>query len=166
MGKRIKTYTAEYPWVVCEYGSEIIGYAYGSKHRARTAYSWSAESTVYMSDKFHRLGIARVLYETLFGLLKLQGYVNVYAGVGLPNVKSEEFHQTLGFYEVGTFKNIGFKFGNWHDTRWFQLHLIEHPDRPAELKTLAEVQHTAEFNAVFDTANEKMKGIRDKLNGR
>lgn len=158
---RIKTNTAEYPWLVCEYKKQIIGYAYGSKHRYRTAYSWSPESTVYLSDKFHRLGIARVLYETLFDLLKLQGYVNVYAGISLPNVKSEDFHQALGFYEIGIFKKIGFKHGAWHDTRWFQLHLIEHPDNPMKPKTLSEVQNTSDFNAILEKANLKLTNLTD-----
>ena len=153
---RIITNIAEYPWLVCEYNGQIIGYAYGSKHRYRTAYSWSAESTVYLSDKFHRLGIARVLYETLFELLKLQGYVNVYAGVTVPNQKSEEFHQALGFYEAGIFKKIGFKFGGWYDTRWFQLHLTEHADNPKKLKTLNEIRNTPGFEAILETANSKL----------
>ncbi len=147
---------ADYPWLVCEYNNEIIGYAYGSRHRYRTAYSWSPESTVYISDKFHRLGIARVLYEALFELLKLQGYVNVYAGVSLPNPKSEDFHQALGFYEIGVFKKIGFKHGGWRDTRWFQLHLVQHPDNPLKPKKLPEVQNTPAFNAILEAANAKL----------
>ncbi|MEP7197490.1 MAG: N-acetyltransferase family protein [Saprospiraceae bacterium] len=155
---RILTNTAEYPWLVCEYKNEIVGYAYGSKHRYRTAYSWSPESTIYLSDKFHRLGLAKILYETLFALLKLQGYVNVYAGVGLPNAASEEFHLALGFYEIGIFKKVGFKLGAWHDTRWFQLHLIEHPDNPAKPKTPTEVQNTDDFKAILKDANSKLTG--------
>jgi phosphinothricin acetyltransferase len=154
---RIKTNTTNYPWLVCEYKNQIIGYAYGSKHRYRTAYSWSPESTVYLSEKFHRRGIATVLYETLFELLKLQGYVNVYAGVTLPNVKSEEFHIALGFYEVGIFKKIGFKFGRWHDTRWFQLHLVEHHDNPSKPKPFSEIENTPEYKVILERANSKLR---------
>lgn len=153
---RIKNITAEYPWLVCEYDNEIIGYAYGSRHRYRTAYSWAVESTIYLSDKFHRKGIAKILYETLFEALKLQGHVNVYAGVTVPNVKSEEFHQAAGFYEIGYFKKIGFKFGAWHDTRWFQLHLVEHPTNPIKPKTLDEIRHTSEFKTIIETGNSKL----------
>jgi len=156
---RIKTITAEYPWLVCEYNNEIIGYAYGSKHRYRTAYSWSPESTVYLSQEFHRLGIARILYQTLFALLKLQGYVNVYAGVGLPNVASETFHQALGFYDIGIFKKVGYKHGAWHDTRWFQLHLMAHPDNPPFPKKLSEIENIEDFRNVLNAANEQLKNI-------
>jgi L-amino acid N-acyltransferase YncA len=155
--KRIETNTAEYPWLVCEDGSRMVGYAYGSKHRYRTAYSWSPESTVYMAEDYHRRGIARILYETLFALLKLQGYFNVYAGVGLPNVKSEAFHEAMGFQEIGIFKKVGYKLGNWHDTRWFQLHLAEHHVNPEFPKKLAEVKTTADFRQILAAANGRLK---------
>lgn len=152
---RIKTITAEYPWLVCEHHNEVIGYAYASKHRYRTAYSWAVESTIYLSESFHRKGIASILYETLFNLLRLQGFVNVYAGVTVPNVKSEKFHLASGFYDIGHFKNIGFKFGAWHDTRWFQLHLTNHPENPMMPKTISEVSDTAAFKTILHTANSR-----------
>lgn len=137
--KRIEMYSNEYPWVVCEYKGEIIGYAYGSKHRYRTAYSWSAESTIYLKENFHTKGIGKILYTTLFELMKLQGYVNVFAGVVMPNEKSENFHKACGFYEIGTFKKIGYKFGAWHDTKWFELNLSQHLAEPPEPKSMNEL---------------------------
>lgn len=160
---RIATITSEYPWLVCEHNGQVIGYAYASKHRTRTAYSWAVESTVYLSDKFHRLGIARILYETLFEVLKLQGYVNVYAGITMPNIKSEEFHKALGFYELGLFKKIGYKFGAWHDTKWLQLHLTEHPETPSDLKLPEEVRGTPAFEHVMAAANARLAAAANKL---
>ena len=140
----------EYPWIVCEHEGEIIGYAYGSRHRYRTAYNWSAESTIYMKQGFHRKGAGKILYETLFKLLKLQGYVNVYAGVTMPNEKSEKFHLAVGFYEVGYFRKIGYKLGGWHDTRWFQLHLTDHQKEPQKIRSLTELKDTDELKAILD----------------
>ncbi|HEY0677561.1 MAG TPA: GNAT family N-acetyltransferase [Chitinophagaceae bacterium] len=156
---RIGSITAEYPYVVCEHNNEVIGYAYGTRHRYRTAYSWSVESAIYVSEKFHSSGVARILYETLFALLKLQGYVNVYAGVGMPNDKSEKFHRSMGFYDVGVFKKIGYKFGGWHDTKWFQMHLIDHPAESPTLKMPAEIENTAAYKQIFEDANQKMEQI-------
>lgn len=158
--KRIASYTEEYPWLVCLCNGEVIGYAYGSKHRSRTAYAWSAESTIYLSEHFHRKGVARILYETLFGLLRLQGYVNVYAGVTLPNPKSEGFHLAVGFYDVGIFKNIGYKFGAWHHTRWFQLHLTGHTPQPKRLLRTDELRGTPGYEAVFENARQKLNSLR------
>ena len=62
---RIESYTAEFPWLVCLQGETIVGYAYAGKHRARTAYQWSPESTIFLSEHVHGKGIARILYETL-----------------------------------------------------------------------------------------------------
>ncbi|HYE54309.1 MAG TPA: GNAT family N-acetyltransferase [Chitinophagaceae bacterium] len=153
---RIKTITAEYPWLVYEANNQVIGYAYGCKHRYRTAYSWATECSIYLSENFHGKGIARILYETLFDLMRLQGYVNVYAGITVPNPKSEHFHQSVGFYDVGYYRNIGYKFGAWHDTRWMQLHLADKPANPPMPKPMKEVQDTEAFKAILDKANSRL----------
>ena len=132
--QRIKSYTSEYPWLVCLLGNKIIGYAYASKHRDRTAYQWSVDSAIYLSPEVHRNGIARILYESLFSILRLQGYFNVYAGISLPNEKSVGFHKAMGFEEIGIYKKTGYKQGRWHNTVWFQLHLAEHLDDPPKPK--------------------------------
>lgn len=155
--QRIKTNTEDYPWLVCLYENKIVGYAYASKHRARTAYQWSPESTVYLSPEVHRKGIARALYETLFALLRLQGHFNVYAGIGLPNDKSVGFHKAMGFEEIGVFKKVGYKLGNWHDTHWFQFSLAEHISNPPTPKKLNEVALTPEFQDVLKKANKSVK---------
>jgi len=103
--------------------------------------------------------MAVVLYQTLFSLLRLQGYFNVYAGVGLPNKKSESFHQALGFEEIGIFKKVGYKLGNWHDTRWFQLHLANHPQNPPFPQKLADVKNTDAFRHIIEQANNQLNEI-------
>jgi phosphinothricin acetyltransferase len=153
---RIKTNTEKYPWLVCLYNNKIIGYAYGSTHRYRTAYQWSPESTIYLSPNFHTKGIGRILYETLFSLLKLQGYYNVFAGVALPNEKSVGFHRALGFEEIGIFKKVGYKHGNWHDTQWFQLTLNEYKLNPTTPMKLEELVLTKEFSTIIYSVNNKL----------
>ena len=154
--ERIKTITVEYPWLVCLQNGEIIGYAYGCKHRYRTAYNWSAESTIYMKSDFHGKGIGRVLYNTLFSILQFQGFINVYAGVGLPNVKSEGFHAAMGFEKIGDFTKIGYKFGKWHDVRWFQKHLSEHRVEPPTPKLMQEIKSSQTFQAIMTDAKMEL----------
>lgn len=124
--QRIETVTKEYPWLVCEYDGKILGYAYGGQHRGRTAYKWSVESAIYMAEDFCGKGVGKLLYQTLFERLKEQGYVNVFAGMTLPNEKSVRLHTALGFEMIGVFKNIGYKNNQWHDVQWMQLNLAEH----------------------------------------
>ena len=157
--QRIITNTEKYPWLVCLHNNKIIGFAYASTHRYRAAYQWSPESTIYFAPDFHTKGIGRIIYETLFLLLKLQGYYNLFAGVTLPNEKSVGFHRALGFEEVGIFKNIGYKHGNWHHTHWFQIDLAEHILNPPTPKKLNEVITTPVFQSILATANERIKKI-------
>jgi L-amino acid N-acyltransferase YncA len=152
--QRIKTNTENYPWLVCLHEDKIIGFAYCSTHRYRTAYQWSPESTIYLAPDFHAKGIGRILYKTLFSLLTLQGYYNVFAGVALPNEKSVGFHKALGFEEIGIFKNIGYKHGSWHHTHWFQLTLNEHKSNPATPKKMEEIISSEGFSAAIHSANK------------
>jgi L-amino acid N-acyltransferase YncA len=154
--QRMRVNTEKYPWLLCLYNNKIIGFAYGSTHRYRTAYQWSPESTIYITHDFHTKGIGKILYKTLFEILKLQGYYNVFAGVALPNQKSIGFHKAMGFEEIGIFKKVGYKHGNWHDTHWFQLSLNEHilePKNPIELK---EILLTEEFSYILKSANKQL----------
>jgi phosphinothricin acetyltransferase len=128
---RIKTYTEKYPWLVAEDEGKVIGYAYSSKHRDREAYQWSVESSVYVLSKYHHTGIAKELYAKLFGILQQCGYVNVYAGITLPNEKSYAFHTKMGFEPIGIYKNIGYKLGKWHDVVWLAKTINMHGDYPS-----------------------------------
>lgn len=159
--QRIIANTQKYPWLVCLLNDEIVGFAHGSTHRYRTAYQWSPESTIYLAPDVHTKGIGRILYETLFLLLKLQGYYTVFAGVSLPNEKSIGFHRALGFEEIGIFKNVGYKHGNWHHTHWFQLDLAKHIINPPMPKNLNEVAATSAFQSILATANERVRKISE-----
>ncbi len=151
---KIEKITAQYPWLVCECDGEIVGYAYGSTHRERAAYQWSPESTVYISDKHHRKGIARVLYNTLFALLKQQGYINVFASVLVTNLNSVEFHRAYGFEEIGLFKNIGYKLGEWHTNLWFQYTLQEHVIDPHVPVPITEMLNNEELKITINQSAE------------
>ena len=122
-GNRIEKYLLASPWLVCEQDKQIIGYAYASPHRGRAAYQWNREVSAYVHADFHRLGIAKILYEILFELLRLQGYANVLAGIVAPNAPSVHFHTSMGFQHVGTYRNIGFKMGTWKNTDWYEFFL-------------------------------------------
>jgi phosphinothricin acetyltransferase len=74
-----------------------------------------------------RQGIARALYLRLFNELAGKGYCNAYAGITLPNAGSVALHRSVGFEPIGVFKDVGHKFGKWHDVGWFQRKLRDSP---------------------------------------
>jgi phosphinothricin acetyltransferase len=125
MAERIRKIRPQYPWLVREEEGEIVGYAYASTHRERWAYQWSVDVCAYVDSMGHRRGTGRALYTSLFAVLVLQGYRNAYAGVTLPNPASEGLHRAVGFTPVGVYRQVGYKFGAWHDVAWFERELAE-----------------------------------------
>jgi len=114
-------------WLVAEWAGRCLGYAYGSSHRERPAYRWSAEVSAYVHPGHHRQGIGRALYRRLFEDLAGMGFCNAYAGITLPNESSVALHTGVGFESVGVFRRVGWKFGAWHDVAWFQRPLRDAP---------------------------------------
>jgi L-amino acid N-acyltransferase YncA len=146
MRRRIGTTLLSFPWLVCEEARLILGYAYATKHRERTAYRWSADVSVYVRADRRRGGLGRALYTSLFAILRLQGYYNAVAGVALPNPGSEGLHRAMGFQPVGVYPNIGYKCGRWHDVAWSQLALREPGPDPRPPLDLASVLGSREWD--------------------
>jgi phosphinothricin acetyltransferase len=133
MAERIEAISATHPWLVAERDSRVAGFAYASPHRARAAYRWATDVTVYVDAAHHRAGVGRELYEALFELLRAQQLWIACAGITLPNDASVGLHEALGFLPVGVYRKIGWKDGSWHDVGWWQLELGALPDeRPPE----------------------------------
>ena len=101
-------------------GERIVGYA--SAHRAfeRAAYSWCAETAVYVDRDWRRRGIGEALYSALIAILEAQGIRTLYAVVVAENKASVEFHRRAGYRDFATFKNAGWKFGRWLDVVWLE----------------------------------------------
>jgi L-amino acid N-acyltransferase YncA len=131
IANRIESTLVQFPWLVCEVGQEIAGYAYASQFRSRAAYQWSAEVTVYVDPKFQGIGIGKLLYRSLFKILVDQGYRTVIGGITLPNPASIALHESLGFVQVATFKTVGYKMGTWHDVGFWQFELQSVAQDPA-----------------------------------
>ncbi len=120
---RIETALKGWAWLIAEEADQVLGYAYASKHRDRAAYSTSVDLAVYVAANAQRRGVARRLYAALFTRLAAQGRHMAFAGIALPNEPSVKLHQSLGFTHVGTYREVGFKFGAFHDTSWWQRRL-------------------------------------------
>ncbi len=133
MAARIEASAGRLPFLVADTGDDAIaGFAYASGHRARAGYRWSVDTSVYLDERFRRSGLARRLYDAIFAILAAQRYVNVYAGIALPNDASVGFHRSAGFGDVGTYRHVGFKAGAWHDVLWLERELAPRETPPAE----------------------------------
>ena len=149
MARRIRETLASYPWLVCDSGADIAGYAYATRHRIRGAYRWSVDTSVYVDDRHRRRGVARGLYTSLLAILAAQGYFNAYAGIALPNPASVTLHESVGFSAIGVYRRVGFKLGAWHDVGWWQRAMQEHAADPRQPLSIAEIQRHPSWQALL-----------------
>jgi L-amino acid N-acyltransferase YncA len=133
LAERIRRTTRTHPWLVAEVDGAVVAYAYACPHRARPAYRWAVDVSVYVVDGHQGAGIGRRLYEELLERLRAQRFRTACAGITLPNQASVALHERLGFVAVGAFRDIGWKAGAWRDVGWWQLDLAPGlGDQPAE----------------------------------
>ena len=116
---------ASLPWLVAEQSGQIAGYAYATKWKARSAYRFSVEITVYLEPGFVGQGWGSRLYEVLLARLKEKGVHSVIGGVALPNAASVALHEKFGMQKVAHFNEVGFKFGKWVDVGYWQITLSQ-----------------------------------------
>lgn len=132
MAERIAAAQRAHAWLLLTSAEgAVVGYAYAGPHKARPAYRWAAEVSVYLDRTWRGRGGGRLLYEALLRRLQERGYRTATAAMTLPNPASEALHLALGFERVGVYRRIGHKLGAWHDTALFQLDLGG-TDPPAE----------------------------------
>jgi phosphinothricin acetyltransferase len=113
-----------YRLIVAEADDDILGYASSTPFKPRVAYSRSVETSVYLRPECIGGGIGYQLYGTLIDQLIAEASVHrAYGGVALPNDASVALHRKLGFDHVGSYHEVGFKFGKYWDVDWFEKDL-------------------------------------------
>ncbi len=106
-----------FPYIVAEIDGAVAGYAYAGPYRARPAYRFTIEDSIYIDPAMHRRGVGRALLERLLVESEKEGFRQMIAVIGDSNqAPSIELHKALGFRMVGTFEAVGYKFGRWLDS--------------------------------------------------
>ena len=108
---------AGYPYLVAQADGAVLGYAYAGPYRARPAYRWSVENSIYVAAEAQRRGIGRALIEALIAETERRGFRQMIAVIGdAAQMPSIALHRAAGFRLVGTLEAVGFKHGRWLDT--------------------------------------------------
>lgn len=138
---RIRNISSILPYIKAVENGKILGYAYAGKFKARKAYDWSVEVTVYVKKDSRKSGVGKLLYHTLEETLKSMGILNMNACIALPKEDDKHltkdsyyFHEKMGFHTVGTFHNSGYKFDTWYDMIWMEKIIGEHQIHQANVK--------------------------------
>ena len=120
MAQRIADVGACFPWLVWD-DEGVVGYAYASAWKTRSAYRFSVETTIYLAPGHDGRGIGSQLYRALLAELKTRSVHTVIGGVALPNPASIALHEKLGFRKIAHFAEVGWKLGRWVDVGYWQL---------------------------------------------
>jgi phosphinothricin acetyltransferase len=105
------------PYLVADFGGTVAGYGYCSLYRARSAYRYTLEDSVYVRPDAQGRGVGSVLLAQLIRRCEALGYRALVAIIGdSANAASIGLHAAEGFVRVGTLRSVGFKLGRWVDS--------------------------------------------------
>lgn len=105
------------PYLIAEIEGRVVGYSYAASYRARPAYQYTIEDSVYVEQGSLGQGIGKRLLSALIERCDLLRPGQMVAVIGdSENIGSITLHRRLGFRMVGTLEAVGFKFGRWVDT--------------------------------------------------
>ena len=105
------------PHLVADIGGRVAGFSYASPYRARPAYRFTLENSVYVAHGQSRCGIGRALLAELIARCEAGDWRQMIAVIGdSANAASIGLHAALGFRHIGTLHAVGFKFGRWIDS--------------------------------------------------
>jgi len=113
-----------YRLLVAENDGHLLGYASSSRFKSRPAYNTSVETSIYLQPEVQGNGIGTALYSRLLDeLCTDEALHRAYGGIALPNDASVALHEKLGFVLAGTYREVGYKFGEFWDVAWYEKNL-------------------------------------------
>lgn len=108
-------------WLVAADDTGVLGYAYFTQFRDRSAYRYCVEDSIYVREDVRGQGVGKALVQRLIDDATAQGMRQMIAVIGdSDNVGSIGVHASLGFQRVGLLKSAGVKFGRWLDVVYMQ----------------------------------------------
>ena len=106
-----------FPFIVADIDGALAGYAYAGPYRARPAYRFTVEDSIYIDPTMQRRGIGRALLTRLLAEAEAGDFRQMIAVIGdSANTPSIALHAAAGFRMVGTFETVGYKFDRWLDS--------------------------------------------------
>lgn len=123
-----------HPWLAAGLDGHVVGFASSAPFRTRPAYRWTVETGVYLAPEAQGRGVGRMLMERMIDVLTRQGFTTAVAGITLPNPASVALHEKLGFAPCATYRETGFKLGEWRTVQVFARDLAPRLTPPPELR--------------------------------
>lgn len=120
-----------FPWLVAvSPGGTILGYAYVTPWKAKAAYRYTVEDSIYLSPAATGKGVGKALMARMLDDARAAGIKEVIAVIADKGADASiALHANFGFTKIGEMGRVGFKFGRWLGTVLMQKSLK--PDRKA-----------------------------------
>jgi len=106
--------------LILQSGNRVIGFGYLSKYKPFPNFNHTAILTYFIKPGFTGTGLGTEMLDRLLEFGKEQRITNYLAHISSKNIQSLNFHKKHGFDEVGRFKNVRSKFGEYFDVVWVQ----------------------------------------------
>ena len=119
MRRRFEVITsAGFPYLAADLEGRLAGYAYAQAFRARPAYRFTVEDSIYVADGVQGRGVGKALLGALVARCTDLGFRQMIAVIGdsARQAPSIALHRALGFEVVGKLPSVGFKHGRWLDS--------------------------------------------------
>jgi L-amino acid N-acyltransferase len=123
--------TGRFPIIGALEGDTLVGFATYGTFRARAAYKYTVEHSVYVHKDHRGRGIGTALMRELIAAAREQQYHVLVGGIDIANAGSVSMHERLGFTYAGTVRQAAYKFGRWLDLGFYQL-ILETPEQPID----------------------------------
>jgi len=120
-----------FPIIGAAEGDTLLGFATYGTFRARAAYKYTVEHSVYVHKDHRGRGIGTALMHELIAAAREQQYHVLVGGIDIANATSVAMHERLGFTHAGTVRQAAYKFGRWLDLGFYQL-ILETPENPVD----------------------------------
>lgn len=111
----------KHPLIVAEIDGQVAGYCSLSKFRDKEAYARTAELSIYLSEAYRGKGMGPALIKEILDIGKKLQFHTIISGITSGNEVSVRIHERFGFEFIGTFREVGFKFGEWQSVDFYQL---------------------------------------------
>jgi phosphinothricin acetyltransferase len=109
----------------------LLGFASYGTFRARAAYKYTVEHSVYVHKDQRGRGVGLALMRELIAAARAQQYHVLVGGIDIANEVSVALHERLGFTYAGTIHQAAYKFGRWLDLGFYQL-ILDTPQQPVD----------------------------------
>lgn len=111
------------PFLVAKINKTIAGFATYAPFRPGPGYAFTMEHSIVVDPNATKRGVGRKLLSELEKIALENGVRSLFAGVSSENTTAIAFHTACGYETSAHLRQVGWKFGRWHDLVLMQKQL-------------------------------------------